>query len=288
MLADYWREADAWLPSRLILSLAADLDLSASATSTALSRLAGRGVLEQSNAGRASRYRFTEAAKRRLSVGFRQVSEFGAENRRWDRTWTVVAFTIPESARELRELLRSRLKWLGFAPLYGALWVSAWDTADELESSCRAFGVDNYVIFRTAESDLRGKPLIQAWELDELQKQYTPFIETYGPRAAESHGGIGLREAFRLRTEAMDAWRAFPWNDPGLPSGTAPRNVSALRGSPGVRGALRLPGGRGAGSHAGRGPGNRTGTQRSREGNSDWPRLILRLVPEASGPRQSG
>lgn len=153
---------------------------------------------------------------------FQAGSEFGAENRRWDRTWTVVAFTIPESAREVRELPRSRLKWLGFAPLYGALWVSAWDTADELESSCRAFGVDNYIIFRTAESDLRGKPLIQAWDLDELQKQNTPFIETYGPRAAESHSGIGLRDAFRLRTEAMDAWRAFPWNDPGLPSELLP------------------------------------------------------------------
>lgn len=217
LLADYWRESSQWLPSRLILALAADLGLSTSATSTALSRLAGRGVLEQSNAGRTSRYRFTQQAKKRLNVGIGQVSEFGSAERFWDRTWTVVAFTVPESSREVRELLRSRLRWLGFAPLYGAVWVSAWDTADELEHSCREYGVDNYAIFRTSEEQLRGRPLIEAWDLDALRGQYNPFIDAYRGHPKNTAGKVTGAEALRLRTEVMDAWRAFPWEDPGLP-----------------------------------------------------------------------
>ena len=218
MLADYWRDYTGWLPSRLIVSLAAALGLSSSAASTALSRLAGRAVLEQSSAGRASRYRFTPEARARLEIGVRQISGFGSEERPWDGMWTVVAFSVPERSRELRELLRSRLKWLGFAPLYGAVWVSAWDTADDLEDSCRHLGVENYVIFRTAGEGLRGRPPIEAWDLDEVRRQYTPFINAYRHKAEALAGGrLPGEEAFRLRTEVMDAWRAFPWEDPGLP-----------------------------------------------------------------------
>ncbi|MFF2346864.1 PaaX family transcriptional regulator C-terminal domain-containing protein [Pseudarthrobacter sp. NPDC058119] len=225
MLADYWRGSAAWLPSRLIVSLAGSLGLSPSAASTALSRLAGRDVLEQSNAGRTSRYRFTPEAKARLDIGVGQIGGFGSEDRPWDGMWTVVAFTVPESSREMRELLRSRLKWLGFAPLYGAVWVSAWDTADELDDSCRHLGVENYAIFRTPEAGLRGRPLIEAWDLADVRRQYAPFIDTYSQKArALDRQQPSGEEAFRLRTEVIDAWRAFPWEDPGLPPELLPRD----------------------------------------------------------------
>lgn len=225
MMADYWREYTGWLPSRLIVALAGALGISASAASTALSRLAGRGVLEQSNAGRTSRYRFTPEAQARLDVGVGQVSGFGSEDRRWDRMWTVMAFTVPESSREVRDLLRSRLKWLGFAPLYGAVWVSAWDTVQDLEDSCRHLGVDNYAIFRTPEEELRGRPLIEAWDLNELRGQYAPFIDAYRGKAQTLDAQrLSGEEAFRLRTEVMDAWRAFPWEDPGLPPDLLPHD----------------------------------------------------------------
>lgn len=224
MLADYWRGSAEWLPSRLIVSLAGSLGLSPSATSTALSRLAGRQVLEQSNAGRTSRYRFTAEAKARLDIGVGQIGGFGSEERHWDGMWTVVAFSVPESSREMRELLRSRLKWLGFAPLYGAVWVSAWDTADELEDSCRHLGVENYAIFRTPEAGLRGRPLIEAWDLDDMRRLYRPFIDSYGQKAyGLEPQQLSGEEAFRLRTEVIDAWRAFPWEDPGLPPELLPR-----------------------------------------------------------------
>lgn len=229
MLGDFWKDETDWLPSRMILALAKSLGITSSAASTALSRLAGRGVLEQSSVGRSSRYRLTEAARIRLEIGFGQVSEFGSESRKWDSQWTVVGFTIPETARETRELLRSRLKWLGFSPLYGALWVCPWDQTSAVDEACEAYGVENYVVFRAKTSSLQGREPIDAWDLDAMREQYFPFIESYGQAVPTStENPLTPEQAFHLRTKIMDDWRAFPWNDPGLPSELLPADFPLL------------------------------------------------------------
>lgn len=223
MLGDFWQNTDEWIPAKLIAALAAPLGVSPSACATGLSRLASRGVLEQSSAGRTSRYRFTHRARVRLRIGFEQVRLFGSQSNAWDGSWTVIAFSVPESSREIRDMFRSRLRWRGFAPLYGALWVSPRDHAEELEENCASFGVEDYVIFRTADRSLRGKSLIAAWSPEELTEQYAPFIERYSPRVEKANAGlVTAAEAFRVRTMAMDAWRAFPWSDPDLPAELLP------------------------------------------------------------------
>ncbi|MFH5878040.1 PaaX family transcriptional regulator C-terminal domain-containing protein [Arthrobacter sp. NA-172] len=223
MLGDFWQNTDDWIPAKLITALAASLGVSPSACATGLSRLASRGVLEQSSAGRTSRYRFTKLARVRLRIGFEQVRSFGGQTSPWDGSWTVIAFSVPETSREIRDLFRSRLRWRGFAPLYGALWVSPRDHAEELEENCASFGVEDYVIFRTSDQSLRGKSLIAAWSPEELSEQYEPFIETYGPWLEKADAGlVTAADAFRIRTMAMDAWRAFPWNDPDLPAELLP------------------------------------------------------------------
>jgi phenylacetic acid degradation operon negative regulatory protein len=223
VLVDFWFDSEEWLPSRLIVALAAGLGITASASATALSRLASRGVLEQSSAGRASRYRITQGARNRLRHGFEQVSAFGGHSRHWDGSWTVIAFSIPETSRDVRDMFRARLRWRGFAPLFGAVWVSPRDHSEELESTCRSFGVDDYVIFRTADSSLRGKRLIEAWSPQEFREQYRPFTEKFLPWVERlDAGAVSPAEAFRVRTELMDAWRAFPWSDPDLPAELLP------------------------------------------------------------------
>jgi phenylacetic acid degradation operon negative regulatory protein len=223
LLVDYWFKSEEWLPSRLIAALAAGLGITPSASASALSRLASRGVLEQSSIGRTSRYRVTQGARNRLRHGFQQVSAFGEQSRQWDGNWTVIAFSIPETSRDVRELLRSRLRWRGFAPLFGALWVSPRDHSEELENACKGYGVEDYVIFRTAESTLRGKRLIEAWSPQEFREQYRPFTEKFAPWAERVDAGrVSPAEAFRVRTELMDAWRAFPWSDPDLPAELLP------------------------------------------------------------------
>src|SRR3954454_20947006 len=218
VLTEAWSDSTAWIPSRLLLALAADLQVTPSAATTALSRLASRGVLEQSNAGRTSRYRFTANARERLTAAVDRVFTFGTTTRTWDQHWTVIAFSVPESSRDVRELFRNHLRWRGFAPLYGALWVSPWESAESLEASCRTFGVTDFVIFRTGDPEFRGKRLIDACPLDELAELYQPFIDRFAPWVERNAAGqITPEEAVRVRVQAMDTWRTFPYGDPDLP-----------------------------------------------------------------------
>jgi phenylacetic acid degradation operon negative regulatory protein len=218
MLGEFWRDTDRWLPARAILGLATDLGLSRSAATTALSRLAARGVLENGGGGRLSQYRFSAIVRTRLQEGFNRFIQFGDPSRAWDRRWTVIAFTIPETARDLRETFRARLRWLGFAPLYGALWVCPRNRLDDAEQVCRAFGLEDYMLFRMDEDGRRGKHPVAAWHLEETPEQYRQFIEDFSPvRTAVLAGTVEPADAFRIRVQIMDRWRAFPWDDPDLP-----------------------------------------------------------------------
>ncbi|MFJ2618849.1 PaaX family transcriptional regulator C-terminal domain-containing protein [Glutamicibacter sp. NPDC087344] len=225
MLGEFWRHTNLWLPTKVVKSLAADLGLSQPATTTALSRLASRGVLEQSGSARSSTYRFTSDALARLEAGFEQFSTFGDPARHWDKRWTATAFTIPETSRDLRESFRSRLRWLGFAPLYGALWVSPHDRTSEVLAACRGFGLEDYMVFRMDESQRHGRYPGDAWDLDEAPKRYLDFIETYKPvlERVKNHE-YSDSEAFKIRVQSMDLWRAFPWDDPDLPAEMLPEH----------------------------------------------------------------
>ncbi|WP_211439226.1 PaaX family transcriptional regulator [Corynebacterium glutamicum] len=224
MLGEFWRHTNLWLPARPIKHLLADLGVSQTAAATALSRLSARGVLEHSGGGRHSKYRFTPDARARLNVGFEQITHFGNPSRSWDRMWTAIAFTIPETSRDLREVFRSRLRWLGFAPLYGALWVCPHDRMAEVETYCHGFGIEDYLIFRMSEDQRRGRYPGEAWILDEAPERYLKFLETYQPAIVQAEkNGITGKDAFKLRVQIMDTWRAFPWDDPDLPAEMLPK-----------------------------------------------------------------
>ncbi|MFE4542292.1 PaaX family transcriptional regulator C-terminal domain-containing protein [Arthrobacter sp. NPDC056727] len=217
MLAEFWRKTDLWLPARVVVKLAEDVGLSRSAVTTALSRLAARGVLENDGGGRASRYRFTAAARERLVVGHQQVTGFGDPGLSWDHHWTAVAFSVPETDREIREAFRARLKWLGFAPAYGALWFSPRDRVAQVTETAQGYGVDDFMAFRVEDAALEGRrPTLLSTE--ELPARYVDFTKRNESRLERLRQPANdVREAFRIRIETMDEWRAFPWDDPGMP-----------------------------------------------------------------------
>lgn len=217
MLGEFWRSTDLWLPARAITRLAEDVGLSRPAVATALSRLAARGVLENDGAGRASRYRFTAAARARLVIGTQEVGRFGDPAVAWDRRWTAVAFSVPESEREVREAFRARLKWLGFAPVYGALWFSPRDRTEQVREIAEAYRVEDYMVFRVDDGGFDGRrPAIV--DTAEPPRRYAEFADANEARLARLRvGKVEPAEGFRMRVEVLDAWRAFPWDDPGMP-----------------------------------------------------------------------
>ncbi len=229
MLGEFWRYTDLWLPARVIVRLAEDVGLSRSAVTTALSRLAARGVLENDGGGRASRYRFTSAARARLVIGTAQVAQFGDPSVPWDRRWTAVAFSVPEKARDVREAFRARLKWLGFAPVYDALWFSPRDRMEQVQEIAEGYGVDDFMAFRVQDDAFEGRrPAII--DMDEPPRRYAEFAATNEARIKRLRAGdADAREAFRMRIESLDEWRAFPWDDPGMPYELLPDDWPLLR-----------------------------------------------------------
>ncbi|WP_369045626.1 PaaX family transcriptional regulator C-terminal domain-containing protein [Sinomonas sp. P10A9] len=229
LLGEFWRSTDLWLPTRAIVRLAGDVGLSRSAVTTALSRLAARGVLENDGGGRASRYRFTAEARARLVIGARQVGQFGDPGIPWDRFWTAVAFSVPESEREIREAFRARLKWLGFAPVYGALWFSPRDRMDQVREVAQGYGVEDYMAFRVEDGGFEGRrPAIV--DTAEPPRRYAEFADANEAALERMRAGaVGPAEGFRLRIEVLDEWRAFPWDDPGMPYELLPDDWPLLR-----------------------------------------------------------
>jgi phenylacetic acid degradation operon negative regulatory protein len=134
--------------------------------------------------------------------------------------WSLLAFSIPEENRAVRDALRRQLRWLGFAPLYDGLWVAPRDQVTDVIGLLGELGISTATAFRaTAVPGIEPDGLPQrAWDLDDLRARYDAFITVTGQLQARALAGlISPVEALVARTRAMDEWRTFPGLDPDLP-----------------------------------------------------------------------
>jgi phenylacetic acid degradation operon negative regulatory protein len=225
LLGDYWWQRTESLPSAALVALLAEFGVSDSAARAALSRLTRNGLLVTSRGGRRTFVRLSPRAAQILDEGARHIFSFGLASEPWDGLWSLLAFSIPEQDRAVREALRKQLRWLGFAPLYDGLWLAPRDQVAEVVALLADLGVTTATAFRaTAVPGPRpdGAPQ-RAWDLDELRARYDGFVavaEELHERAAA--GQISPVEALVARTRVMDAWRAFPAMDPDLPAELLP------------------------------------------------------------------
>jgi len=225
LLGDYWWRRTEQLPSMALIALLAEFGVSDVAARATLSRLVRHDLLVTSKRGRQTFYRLSDRAARVLDDGARHIFSFGQHPRAWDGMWSVVAFSIPEESRQLRYVLRDRLRWLGFAPLYDGLWISPRDCLSEAASQLAELSIGTATMFRariiegTPEAGLPQR----AWDLDALRAHYQQFItdvQQLGTRIRS--GGISPEEALTARTQIMDTWRGFPTLDPDLPDNLLP------------------------------------------------------------------
>ena len=220
LLGDYWYGQRAALPSAALVALLGEFGITEVSARAALSRLARRGLLELSKSGRRTSYALSARAADVLREGVRHILTFGAREEPWSGQWTVAAFSVPEDHRDLRHNLRTRLGWLGFAPLYDGVWVCPHERSQEVSRVIADIGIDTATVFRAETAgDLPpgGNPL-RAWNLDALRNTYVDLQAEYEPvRERLRTGQIGTAEALIARTAFMDAWRNFPNLDPELP-----------------------------------------------------------------------
>ena len=221
LLGDYWYGRREHLPSAALVALLAEFDISPVAARAALSRLARRGLLESSKTGRRTYYGMTRHAAEVLQDGVQRIMSFGQDAGAWDRAWRVAVFSVPEQQRDVRHAVRTRLRWLGFAPLYDGVWVSPRDAAAAAADELNALGVTNFTVMTSQflTHGPAGKGPLAAWDLDEVRKKYEEFVEEHESLLRRARdGSVGAAEALYARTELMDTWRHFPNLDPELPA----------------------------------------------------------------------
>ncbi|MGM1064387.1 PaaX family transcriptional regulator [Saccharothrix sp. Mg75] len=225
LLADYTLRTRAWLPSAAIVALLAEAGVTSAGARTAISRLARRGVLEGSKRGRNSSYRLTRSAAAVLSAGGRSIAS-AAEAGAWDEHWTLIAFSLPQDEVARRRELRTRLRWLGYAPLYDGLWISPHALTEQARKHLAELAFGAVTAFRAKHVELDAvihRDPLDAWDTAAIARQYETFIDRWGPllddvRAARVTGA----DAVRARTEVMDTYRRLPYLDPRLPARLLP------------------------------------------------------------------
>ncbi|MBY8871361.1 PaaX family transcriptional regulator [Micromonospora sp. PLK6-60] len=221
LLGDYWHAGHAPLPSGGLVTVLAEFDIAPANARATLSRLTQRGMLERTKEGRRTSYRLTESASQILRRGARRIFATTDENA-WDGCWTLIAFTLPIDDTNQRRLLRARLRWLTFWPLYDATWVTPHDRFDEVREQLSELGVNDAVVLRSTDLDLlpSGRARLEAaWRIDELAAGYQAFLARYRELARRAAAGeVTPARALVQRTEMVNDWRALVGEDPDLPA----------------------------------------------------------------------
>lgn len=219
LFGDYWHGRTEHLPSAALVELLAEFDISEPSARAALNRLTKRGLLVSSKQGRNTSYGINPSALELLRTTFLRIVAFGThESRPWDGKWTFVAFSVPETQRQLRHTVRTNLRWLGFAALYDGLWCSPWDEQDAILRKLAELAVPSATVMR-AQTNLEStvQP-ISAWDLEGLRQKYSGFEEAFAPVLELAlHGALTPSQALVTRTEVMDSWRNFIGSEPDLP-----------------------------------------------------------------------
>ncbi len=183
----------------------------------ALSRTASEGLLTSSRHGRRVLWELTPEGAQLLEEGTRRIYGFMRERHPWDGRWLVLSVPIPETQRQLRHRLRTRLTWLGLGSPTSGLWVSpdttksaaVHDVVRRLGLEARAFA---WIGPASGIGD-EGTLLTSAWDLADVEDRYLAFLHTFGARDAGSPA-----DAFVAQVEMVQAWRRFPFLDPDLPA----------------------------------------------------------------------
>ncbi len=211
-------DVPAWTGA--LVSALAEVGVEEKAARQALSRTAAEHLLVAERDGRRVRWHLSPSGTRLLAVGADRIYSFGRTVQEWDGCWLVLAVSVPETQRQLRHSLRTRLTWAGLGSPMPGLWVTP-DVGKEKEVAAivEALGVESFSFtgpFGAVGDQL--KVVADAWHLDDVQQRYAEFLAAFADDAVAPPV-----DAFGAQVRLVQAWRRFPFLDPGLPAPLLPR-----------------------------------------------------------------
>ncbi|MCZ7416043.1 MULTISPECIES: PaaX family transcriptional regulator [unclassified Streptomyces] len=212
--------ADARVPVAALIRLLAPFGVDAPAVRSAVSRLKRRGLLTVADArSKAAGYAPSAAARELLEDGDRRIYRRPEP----DGRWLLAVFSVPESERTKRHLLRSRLARLGFGNAAPGVWIAPAHLLAETRHTVERLGLDGYVdLFLGTHAGFSPteETVARWWDLEALAELHRAFLDEHesvlvdwAARAYEP----SPEEAYRDYLAALDSWRRLPYADPGLP-----------------------------------------------------------------------
>jgi len=197
------------------------LGYTSQAARQALARSAREGWLGTERRGRRARMHLSESAAELLRTGAQRIYAFG-EPWEWDGRWLVLVVRVPESRREVRHQLRTRLAWAGLGSLGGGVWLTPHvERESELTAAIQDEAAAEATSFIATLGSLGSPGALAAagWDLAAVREHYAEFIADFrGVRPSSPQA------SFRLQTLLVHAWRKFPFLDPDLPVELLPSN----------------------------------------------------------------
>jgi phenylacetic acid degradation operon negative regulatory protein len=148
----------------------------------------------------------------------------------------LAVFSVPESERQKRHVLRSRLAGLGFGTAAPGVWIAPARLYEETRHTLQRLRLDAYVDFFRGDH-LGFAPTSEAvarwWDLAAIAKEHEAFLDRHARvlHAWEKREDTPPEEAYRDYLLALDSWRHLPYTDPGLPSELLPEDWPGTRSS---------------------------------------------------------
>ncbi|MGI5429229.1 PaaX family transcriptional regulator [Streptomyces sp. CA-179760] len=235
----YGRFVPGPVPVAELIRLLAAVGVDAPSVRSSVSRLKRRGLLVPARTDQgAAGYELSSDARQLLDDGDRRIYATAPPE---DEGWVLAVFSVPESERQKRHVLRSRLAGLGFGTAAPGVWIAPARLYEESRHTLQRLRLDGYVDFFRG-GHLGFAPTAEAvtrwWDLAAIAKEHEAFLDRHAPVLLgwEKREDTPPEEAYRDYLLALDSWRHLPYTDPGLPSALLPRDWPGERSSAVFRG----------------------------------------------------
>ncbi|MFB6848687.1 PaaX family transcriptional regulator C-terminal domain-containing protein [Streptomyces sp. NPDC056373] len=235
----YGRFVPGPVPVAELIRLLAAAGVDAPSVRSSVSRLKRRGLLVPARTAQgAAGYELSPDARQLLDDGDRRIYASAPPE---DEGWVLAVFSVPESERQKRHVLRSRLAGLGFGTAAPGVWIAPARLHEETRHTLQRLRLDGYVDFFRGDH-LGFAPTAEAvarwWDLAAIAKEHEAFLDRHARvlHDWDKREDTPPEEAYRDYLLALDSWRHLPYTDPGLPSELLPADWPGVRSSAVFRG----------------------------------------------------
>ncbi len=223
----FGHEVGGWLAIGDLIELLANVEVDAQAVRSAASRMKRKGLLVSEKRNGVAGYALSDSATEILEFGSHRIfGDVGTEPAVGGADWIVVLFSVPESERSKRYLIRSRLERLGFGQGPATSWLAPVTVLAETERMLQRHDLGRYVTIwqgRYVGFDDLEELVANSWDLEGIRHRFDDYIGTFAPVAKDwAKNERSDSEAFAAYIGQNAHWRELPYLDPGLPVDALP------------------------------------------------------------------